>query len=180
MQISSANSQSFDPTQASASIRNTKKLFQNLGNALNSGNLSDAKAALSQIQQNAPAGASNSNNPMSQQIESLSKAIDSGDLKSAQSAYSSIQKTMAQGPKGGPPGSGSASSFSGSSDVLKAFLAQLENSDKSKSSGSGSSSADQISTQDLLNSLNNSSTSYNSTGSTQTSTGSTNLFTELA
>jgi soluble cytochrome b562 len=94
MQISSASSQSFDPTQASASIGNMKKLFQNLGSALNSGNLSDAKAALSQLQQNAPPGASNSNNPMSQQIDSLTKAINSGDLKSAQSAYSNIQKAV--------------------------------------------------------------------------------------
>jgi hypothetical protein len=157
-----------------------KKLFQNLGSALNSGNLSDAKTALSQLQQNAPPGAANSNNPMSQQIDSLTKAINSGDLKSAQSAYSNIQKAMSQGPMGSASGSGSASSFSGSSDVLKAFLDQLEKSDESKSPGSGSSSLSQNHIQDLLNSLNNSSTSYDSMGSTQTSTGSSNLFTELA
>ena len=157
-----------------------KKLFQNLGTALNSGNLSDAKAALSQLQQNAPKGAVNSNNPMSQQIDSLSKAINSGDLKSAQSAYSNIQNAMSQGPTGGASGSGSASSFNGSADVLKAFLDQPGSSDESQSSSSSSSSPSQNDIQDLLNSLNSSSTSYNSTGSTQTSTGSTNLFTELA
>lgn len=119
MQISSVSNNSYDPTQVGASAGNMKKLFQNLGKALNSGNLSDAKAALSQLQQNGPRGASDTSNPMSQQIDALTKAINSGDLKSAQDAYSNIQKTMAQGPIGGASNADGPSSFNGSSDALR-------------------------------------------------------------
>lgn len=179
MQISSVSDNFYDPTQAVASAGNMRKLFQNLGKALNSGNLSDAKAALSQLQQNAPQGASDTSNPMSQQIDALTKAINSGDLKSAQDAYSNIQESMAQGPMGGASNADGTSSFSGSSDVLKAFLDQLKKSDKSKTSDTSGSSTDQNNVQDLLASLNSPSTSYNSTGSTDTSTVSS-LFTQLA
>ncbi|MCE9611648.1 MAG: hypothetical protein K8R23_15730 [Chthoniobacter sp.] len=94
-----------------------KQAFQSLGTALDSGNLSDAKAALAQLEKNAPPGAAKAGNPLSAKIEALSKAIDSGDLKAAKEAFADIKKTIAQGPpKGagrhgrpsGPPPGGSS------------------------------------------------------------------------
>lgn len=85
-----------------------KKNFDDLGSALKSGNLDDAKKAFAQLQKNAPAQGGDSKNPMSSEIESLKKALDSGDLEGAQEAYSKIQEKMSQGPPagalaGGPP-----------------------------------------------------------------------------
>ena len=105
MQIGPVSNASYQTTGVGESISKMKQLFQNLGNALESGNLSEAKEALAQLQQNAPARAGNGNNPISAKMEQLSKALDSGDLKAAQDAYADIKKTMSQHP---PPGSGRA------------------------------------------------------------------------
>ncbi len=101
------------------------QIGQDLGKALESGNLSDAKEALEQLQTNAPAQAKNNSNPMSAKMEALSKAVESGDLKAAQEAYADIKKTMSQRPSGGggraggaggpPPGGGVPPSGAGKS-----------------------------------------------------------------
>jgi hypothetical protein len=114
MDISSVTSTSYQSASDSDPMAKMKQLFQNLGSALDSGNLSDAKNALAQIQKSAPANSSDGNNPISAKVEKLSKAIDSGDLKAAQEAYADIKKTMSQGPTnqaraGGPGGPGGAS-----------------------------------------------------------------------
>lgn len=78
-----------------------KQNFDDLGKALQSGNLDDARKAFAQLQKNAPSGGGDNKNPMSAEIASLSKALDSGDLKGAQEAYAKIQKKMSQGPPAG-------------------------------------------------------------------------------
>ncbi len=116
MQISSVSSQSYQPADVSDSFEKAKKALETLGNALDSGSLTDAKQALAQLQKNAPAQAGNSNNPISAKIETLGKALDSGDLSAAKTAYADIQKTLSQRPTGGggrpsgPPPSGANSS----------------------------------------------------------------------
>jgi hypothetical protein len=80
-----------------------QKKFSDLGSALSSGNLDDAKKAYAQLQKDVPSGG-DSKNPISSEIASLGKALDSGDLEGAQKAYSNIQQKMSQGPPaGGPP-----------------------------------------------------------------------------
>ena len=104
MQISSATSGALSALQGNDKFAKIKQTFNNLGSALESGNLSDAKTALEELQKNAPKQASNSSNPMSQKMEALSKAIDSGDVKAAKEAYADIKQTMSQRPAGRPSG----------------------------------------------------------------------------
>ena len=104
MQISSVTSGALSALQGNDRFAKIKQSFDNLGSALESGNLSDAKTALEEIQKNAPKNASNSSNPMAQKMEALSKAIDSGDVKAAQDAYADIKQTMSQRPAGRPSG----------------------------------------------------------------------------
>jgi len=113
MQISSVTSGASSALQGNDKFAKIKQSFNNLGSALESGNLSDAKAALEELQKNAPKQASDPSNPMSQKMDALSKAIDSGDLKAAQDAFADIKKTMSQRPAGrpsGPPPGGAAPS----------------------------------------------------------------------
>jgi len=104
MQISSATGGALSALQGNDRFAKIKQSFNNLGSALESGNLSDAKTALAELQKNAPKQASNASNPMSQKMEALSKAIDSGDVKAAQDAYADIKQTMSQRPAGRPSG----------------------------------------------------------------------------
>jgi hypothetical protein len=108
MQITSVSNLSYQPAGGVESFAKMKQLFQNLGSALESGNLSDAKNAMAQLQKNAPAQAGNGNNPISAKIEKLSQALDSGDLKTAQDAYADIKKTMSQRPPAGGGRAGGA------------------------------------------------------------------------
>ena len=118
MQISPITSRPYPAVQASDAFAKAKQSFDNLGGALESGNLADAKKALAQLSQNAPPQAGSQKNPMSEKMDALSQALDSGDLKGAQDAYADVKKTMAQRPSGsggrgggpppggGPPGGG--------------------------------------------------------------------------
>ena len=108
MQISSVTGGALSALQGNDRFAKTKQSFNDLGSALESGNLSDAKTALEDMQKNAPKQASDTSNPMSQKMDALSKAIDSGDVKAAQDAYADIKQTMSQRaagrPSGPPPG----------------------------------------------------------------------------
>ena len=112
----SSSTASYQTNQAS-SMNVMKKNFENLGNALSSGSIDDAKTAFAQIQKNAPAS-NGKTNPMSEDMDALGKALESGDLKSAQSAYSKIQDKISQGPPaGGPKGGGGGESQASASLV---------------------------------------------------------------
>ena len=106
----SANSGSMPPISQSQ-MTQMKSLFDQLGKALDSGDLTAAKKAFSAIQQNAPQGASNQG-PMAQiqsKFDQLGQALDSGDLAAAKKAYSAIQQSVPKGgPKGTPPAGGGA------------------------------------------------------------------------
>ena len=123
MQVASISSSSYQRPGAIESFGKMKQSFEKLGSALESGNLSDAREALGQLQEDAPAQAGKADNPISANIETLSKAVDSGDLKGAQQGYADIKKTISQrpstrggqvggtggGPRGGSPPAGQAS-----------------------------------------------------------------------
>lgn len=120
-----------------------KKMFEDLGSALKSGDLDAAKKALAELQQNAPDQSAGATNPMSAQIDSLSKALDSGDLKGAQEAYSTIQDMIAQGPQGMMASGGGQSQVSSKiDDLLNTLLAALSNDDDAKSSSTTNKEAD--------------------------------------
>lgn len=94
-----------------AKMAQMKSQFDQLGQALDSGDLTAAKQAYSAIQQNAPQGQSDQG-PMAQmksKIDQLGQALDSGDLATAKTAFSSIQQSAPKGgPKGAPPPGGGA------------------------------------------------------------------------
>jgi len=109
----SANSGSMPPINQSqmAKMAQMKSQFDQLGKALDSGDLAAAKQAYSAIQQNAPLGAGDQG-PMAQmksKMDQLGQALDSGDLAAAKTAYSAIQQSAPKGgPKGAPPVGGGA------------------------------------------------------------------------
>ena len=108
-----ANSRSMPQINQSqmAKMAQMKSQFDQLGKALDSGDLTAAKQAYSAIQQNAPQGAGDQG-PMAQmksKIDQLGQALDSGDLAAAKTAYSAIQQSAPKGgPKGAPPAGGGA------------------------------------------------------------------------
>lgn len=71
-----------------------KEEFDKIGKALKSGNISDAKDALTQIQKGFSAQTGSGINAVSSDIASLEKTLDSGDIKSAQQAFSKIQEKL--------------------------------------------------------------------------------------
>ena len=111
----SANSGSMPQINQSqmAKMAQMKSQFDQLGKALDSGDLTAAKQAYSAIQQNAPQGQSDQG-PMAQmksKIDQLGQALDSGDLAAAKTAYSAIQQSAPKGePKGAPPAGGASPS----------------------------------------------------------------------
>lgn len=90
--------------------------FDKLEKALATGNLADAKSALSDLRQSAPARKGQSADAVAEKIEALGKAVDSGDLQAARSAMSELRQTESSrqpgrgapsgGPQGAPPSGG--------------------------------------------------------------------------
>jgi hypothetical protein len=90
-------------TNSSNQIGNTnpyaqvKQDFQNLGKALQSGNLSDAQQAFATLQQDIPGSSqsqgSQGSNSSNQEMQDLGSALQSGDLSGAQKAFAQMQKT---------------------------------------------------------------------------------------
>jgi hypothetical protein len=127
MEITSVSSLSYQPARGAESFNTMKQLFDKLGNALESGNLSEAQDAMTELQKNAPPQSGNDNNPMKTKMEKLSQSLESGDLTAAQEAYADVKSTLAQRPPagggrpggpggpGGPPPNG-ASQSSGASN----------------------------------------------------------------
>jgi iron uptake system EfeUOB component EfeO/EfeM len=103
MQINSVSSHSFQPSGMAEMFNKTKQSFDSIGSALESGDLSSAKTALTEFQKYAPPNSGNQGNPMDKQMNSLASAIESGDLSSAKSAYSDIKTAMSNHPAGPPP-----------------------------------------------------------------------------
>jgi hypothetical protein len=133
MQVNSIGTASFRPAGGVSPFAKLKQSFEKVGSALDSGNLTDAKQALTQLQKDAPPQAGKGDNPLSAKMETLSKALDAGDLKAAQAAYADIKKTISQGPPaggrpagmpgGGPPagGAGKTSGAGSSSSSNKTY-----------------------------------------------------------
>jgi hypothetical protein len=74
--------------------------FQNLGLALQSGNLSAAQTAFASLQQSQNPGtqSTSSNNPVTADMTSLANALNSGNLSAAQASYTQLQQdSQAQG-----------------------------------------------------------------------------------
>ncbi|HEY1464121.1 MAG TPA: hypothetical protein VGF44_11955 [Terriglobales bacterium] len=85
-------------TNIPAQAQQFQQEFQQLGQDLQSGNVSAAQTDFTTLQQNAPSSTSQSSNPISQAFGQLSQDLQSGNVSAAQQAYASIQQDMqAQG-----------------------------------------------------------------------------------
>jgi uncharacterized membrane protein len=100
--ISSQNFTDYSSIQ-NMQIRNQQmqQEFQQLGQDLQSGSLSGAKADVSALQQlNAPSSSTSAtpttinNNPVTNQLTQLSQALQSGSLSNAQQDYRNIQQNL--------------------------------------------------------------------------------------
>jgi len=99
MSVSGVFSSSFSNT-STENVQNTRQQiqqdFEQLGNDLQSGNLSAAQADFATLEQLMPqnnsATAAQSNNPIAQAFNQLSQDLQSGNLTAAQQAYANIQQ----------------------------------------------------------------------------------------
>lgn len=89
-------------------VRNRFETSMNkLSSALDSGDVSAAKAALSSMKpKNAPVDApkGSQDNPVAKAFNSISSALDRGDVSSAKETLSSLKSQMKNAPAGGPSG----------------------------------------------------------------------------
>lgn len=95
MSISSISSSMYN-SNIQSQFEQFQQEFQQLGNDLNSGNLSSAQADFVTLQQDMPqansTSTSQSNNPIFQAFQQLSKDLQAGNLSAAQQDYSTIQQ----------------------------------------------------------------------------------------
>ena len=98
---SSSLSQSWQNWQAKAQTIKTE--FQQLGQDLQAGNLSQAQSVFSALSQNLPASLQSSssvslqsNSSLSQAFSALGSALQSGSLSAAQQAYTTMQQDVQQ------------------------------------------------------------------------------------
>jgi len=81
---------SFYQTDNTNPYAQVKQDFQNLGKALQSGNLSDAQQAFATLQQDSPSSGQ-SKGSSNTAMHDLGNALQSGDLSGAQQAFAQIQ-----------------------------------------------------------------------------------------
>jgi outer membrane protein assembly factor BamD (BamD/ComL family) len=103
-----------------------KNLFDQLGQALQKGDLKGAQTAFAALQANAPQGAppqGAQGNATPSPFAALATALQNGDLSAAQAAYAQIQQTRghhnhrgAQGANGAPPASAGSADNDGDHD----------------------------------------------------------------
>jgi outer membrane protein assembly factor BamD (BamD/ComL family) len=94
--ISSSNSVDYNTQNIQAQMQQFRQEFQQLGQDLQSGNLSAAQADFASLQQVGPQAASTSstqsNSPIAQAFNQLSQDLKSGNLSAAQQEYTTIQQ----------------------------------------------------------------------------------------
>ena len=94
--ISSSTLMQYNTQSTQSRTQQAQQEFQQLGQALQSGNLSGAQADFATLQQLGPqansTSSTQSNSPIAQEFSQLTKDLQSGNLSSAQQDYSKIQQ----------------------------------------------------------------------------------------
>lgn len=114
MQISPVSFNTCSCVRGNDPSSKAKQAFSSLEAAINSGDLTTAAAALTQLEKNAPP--QSSQNPLSDKVEALSQAIDAGNVSNAKDAFAEIKKAIAN-----LPGGVRASAPSSSDTASKAY-----------------------------------------------------------
>jgi len=97
--LSYLNQSSNDNKPPIANLQEFKQDFQQLGQDLQSGNLSAAQTDFATLEQVGPASLSNTsatNNPLAKAFQQLSQDLQSGNLSAAQQDYANIQQKFQQ------------------------------------------------------------------------------------
>ena len=92
-------------------FQQVKGEFQQLGQDLQSGNLTKAQQDYATLSKNIPSAQQSANGPMAHDLGALGQALQSGNLTSAQQAYSTIQQDLTQFASNGSLGSSSNSAL---------------------------------------------------------------------
>ena len=94
--ISSSNLFNYSTQDVQSKMKQIQQEFQQLGQDLQSGNLSAAQTDFATLQQLAPqnnsTSSTQSNNPITQAFNQLSKDLQAGNLSAAQQDYTTIQQ----------------------------------------------------------------------------------------
>jgi len=91
--ILSSNLFSYNAQRVQDRMQQLRKDFQQLGQDLQTGNLSGAQADFAAMQKDGPQSSSaQSSNPVAQAIQQLSTDLQSGNLTAAQQAYTNLQQ----------------------------------------------------------------------------------------
>ena len=96
--ISSSSLLNYNPQSVQNRMQQFQQEFQQLGQDLQSGNLSAAQADFATLQQLGPqtnsTSSSQSSNPMAQEFNQLSQDLKSGNVSAAQKDYTTIQQDL--------------------------------------------------------------------------------------
>jgi outer membrane protein assembly factor BamD (BamD/ComL family) len=96
--ISSTNFSYYDTQDMQNNLQKIQQEFQQLGQDLQSGNLSAAQQDFATLQSLTPQGSSasstQSNNPIAQEFSQLSQDLQSGNLSAAQQDFAQIQQSL--------------------------------------------------------------------------------------
>lgn len=96
--ISSSNLFNYDSQSVQKQMQQVKQEFQQLGEDLQSGNLSAAQTDFATLEQMSPNSASSSSsassNPLAQAFSQLGQDLQSGNLSAAQQDFSTIQQDL--------------------------------------------------------------------------------------
>lgn len=144
--ISSSMLSQLTATSSTGSTDPMQQAWQDLENAIESGDIDSAKSAFetiqklhaAQVSKDTAAGTSVDTSDMDSAMEALGEALDSGDLSSVEEAYATLKSTMKEAP------SSTSTSASSSEDYVLELLSLLN------TSSSSSDSSDLVS--DVLNS----------------------------
>jgi outer membrane protein assembly factor BamD (BamD/ComL family) len=87
-------SSSYQPTNTQGNFRKVRSEFDQLGQDLKSGNLSQAQADFATLKKDLPQGPQSATSPLGQDFSALSQALQSGNVASAQQAFTTLQTDL--------------------------------------------------------------------------------------
>lgn len=93
MEIYAVGSGAYATARSDTGSTKMKQIFEEIGKALDSGNLEAAKAALGKLQNSTAAPSGEAGGPMAKRMAQLSEAVESGQLETARSAFEEIRES---------------------------------------------------------------------------------------
>ena len=92
----SSSMNTFQPTNLQSSSPSSQSTFQELAQALESGDLMQAQTSYAELAQDVPSGTQSNNSPLSQAFGALGQDLQTGNLPAAQNDFSNVQQDLQQ------------------------------------------------------------------------------------